>query len=312
MPLARVFARIITGPCFCNAKKALEIMLSAGALFNMVTQNAEVFSFMMGAIVRSCEKLVPIMHWDDIETGAVAQQVREMYHAEFEFTLGADTPIKPYRSSYTPAELKELMRVRGMSDAVKPRQSLQPVAESTANDKGHEDDALASALGLGSSNDVTTPSHSRARGLSVSRDPQQYAGVASSVAEGRQRARSRANSLTPTKRHSQMELEASGLVLQPLVALHAEGDGAAGPERRGSRAPVGRGRKSSAAALSIALTENVDRMARRRSRALSASAPEQLLGNAQYEDDIEEQAAKAAAKVASAGGRSRSNSQVAL
>ena len=136
----------------------------------------------------------------------------------------------------------------------------------------------ASALGLGSSNDVTAPSHSRARGLSVSRDPQQYAGVAGSVAEGRQRARSRANSLTPTKRLSQLELEASGLTLQPVVAVHAEGDGAAGTERRGSRAPRGTwSQELSAAALSIALTENVDRMARRRSRALSASAPEQLL-----------------------------------
>ena len=307
MPLARVFARIITGPCFCNAKKALEIMLSAGALFNMVTQNADVFSFMMGAIVRSCEKLVPIMHWDDIETGAVAQQVRDMYTAEFEFTLGASTPVKPYRSSYTPEELKELMRVRGMSGSS--RQSLQPVAEGNASVK--EDDALASALGLGSSNDITGASHTRARGLSVSRDPQQYGGVATSVAEGRERARSRANSLTPTKRRSQMELEASGMVLQPLVALHAEGEASAGTERRGSSASAGRGRKSSAAALSIALTENL-RMDRRRSRALSASAPEQLLGNAHYEDEIEEQAAKAAARGASTGGRSRSNSQVAL
>ena len=43
---------------------------------------------MMGAI-KSREKLVPL-DWDDIETGAVAQQVREMYRDSR--YLGADTP----------------------------------------------------------------------------------------------------------------------------------------------------------------------------------------------------------------------------
>eukprot|EP00937_MAST-01D_sp_MAST-1D-sp2_P003329 g3329.t1 len=336
MPLARVFARVMTGPCFCNAKKALEVMLSAGALFNMVTQSADVFAFVMGAIHRACDKLVPIIEWDDIETGVVAKQVREMYQAEFEFAHGADAPVMAYRSSYSADEMARMLATPGINAVGSGRLSGRGSVGDVQTLPGYS--AAAAAAGYASVRSVSSsvcgsvassvPGSSRAEqgaGGDAEQDDvaplavtvvsgrsslgpgsgRRLSAAAHSVEEGRVRARTRANSLTPSKRLSHAlsgTVGDTGLGSASLAAAAAAAVAATAAEAEDGDVPTplqpmagtggggtgGRQRAQSGAEAAQLLADSLQEQSqkkaqKRRSRARS----DQLAQNADYEEIFE-------------------------
>jgi len=245
-PLVKCFRRVITGPSFCNAKKALEVLLSAGALFNMVTQDRAVFGAMMGGINLCCEIFVPIIVWDDIETGVVAQQVKDMYQSEYDYTVGADVPVEVYRRDIAPevggsaagglAALEAAENAKAEAEAAaEAAQALREAqaAASAPSDAvigmavvgpaeglphvGSENALLAAAIGGGSGRAAAEEGGEASaagdgdgvrgrRASSLQAAGRKGSSAAGSREEGRQRARSRANSMTQKRLSMAMPL----------------------------------------------------------------------------------------------------------